>query len=243
MARHHVSSALKKWSASEIRMKIAELRSHLSADKSDLSICEEMSIDLNDFANLKNEMYRVEKIDLHGKSTDEVYVDYVLVQKGCIRDLNGAMEMFKATKQLNALVGAIRARSDIYDKIIQRGQEFGVLEKVPEKKMVIGGLLVAGLDNKELRAHIAKELNSLSEITKKYGDTDITGAPISMGAAAAAGVVVPAPLALPAPSSETIDAPAFSGKGRPKASIGGLSKAAGGKATAKKREMALPDSK
>lgn len=231
LSKRSSSSALKKWAAGEVRLKIAEMKSKLMSGITDLQIAEEMKLDVQDYNALKREMYESDKFELAGKNSEEVFIDYRLRQEGCIKDLEVMVNSFKVTKQYNAMVGAVRAKSDILDKIILRGQEFGVLEKVPERKMVIAGVMVAALSNDELRAAVAKETIGMAEVLKKYGDSDILGKPLKTAAEAAL-----LPTALP-PGEAIVEAapvyvPKFSETMKPKEAAGGLSKVAGGKATA-----------
>jgi hypothetical protein len=60
------------------------------------------------------------------------FVRYAAFQFGIIHKLQDACELFTAdpdSKQYNAMVSALRAQSDIYDKIIDKGITFGVISK------------------------------------------------------------------------------------------------------------------
>jgi hypothetical protein len=208
------SSAHERWTRGEYRRLIAELKAHLADGKTDLEAAEAMfKGDTKTYNILKRELYQQEKVDLHNKTTEEVFVDYVLRQEGCIRDLNQLIRDKEGTvRNSSTTVGAIRAKSDILDKIIERGQEFGILEKVPEKKQVIAGVMVAQLDNDALRQLITRELGGLQALVSRYGDDDMLG---NKGA-------------LDMPAEPT--SPKFSGEGKPKESVGGLKKAEGAKA-------------
>lgn len=226
------SVSFKKWGAHKLRQEIAKLKALLAGGSSDLDAEIEMGLDHVVYLALKREMYAQDKIDLHGKSTEEVFIDYRLAQEGCIKELNGMISKFETSRQYNAMVGAVRAKADIYDRIIARGQEFGVLEKVPEKKQVIAGVMVAGLDNNELRQTIAKLLVDVDGITKKYGAVDMLGNPVEVTAAlpATTGSSLVTASAVAAAAKEVASAPKFSGTGKPSKAASGLSKAAGGKA-------------
>jgi hypothetical protein len=208
------SNLTKRWGAEETRRRIAELQAHLGEGKDDLQIAEEMSLKTAEYNELKREMYTWETTDLNAKPMEEVYINYVLHQKQCIKDLDGMIREFRRTNQYNAMVGAVRAKSDILDKIIAKGQEFSILEKAPEKKQVIAGLMVANLDNEQLRAFITRELVGIDSLTKRYGDVDILGAPAPLA------TLPPATSALPASGNTVVP-------GRPSRAAGGLSKAAG----------------
>ena len=59
-------------------------------------------------------------------------------------------------------------------KIIKIGQEFGILEKKPEEKRLVAGVLVAQLSNDQLRQAITGAIGNLNEMVANFGDLDIT---------------------------------------------------------------------
>jgi hypothetical protein len=229
--------------ADQLRKMIAELKSHLAMGTPDIDIADEMGLDTDQYRLLKREMYNRERADL-GKTTEEFYIDWRLRQEGVIAELDAMVNYYTPRKvkveeggdntmlvdqfsgkrydgQPSAIVGALRAKSDILDKIVKVGQEFGILEKAPEKKVVIGGLAVANLSTEELRKTIVQAVVGLKQISARYGDTDVLGN------------ALPSPPALKAPA--VIDAhavvrpaaPKFTDKGKPKEATGGRAKAAG----------------
>ena len=222
--------AAKKWSVLELRLKVAELKAHLSTGMSEIQIAEEMGLDAPEYNELKREMYNADKLEMAGKNSEEVFIDYRLRQEGCIKDLETMVKEFTKSKQYNAMVGAIKAKSDIIDRIVARGQEFGVLEKVPEKKQIVAGVLVAGLSNEEIRARVAKQTVGMSEMLKKYGDGDILS--------------LPDPVKTLPPSTSTVTVepvkPAFNAGLKPKTTVGGAAKAIGGKAAVASKKILPP---
>lgn len=223
-------AADKRWGAPELRTLLATMRVHLMANKTDLAIQEEMSLDTGDYNALKSELYEQEKTDINDKSVEDVFIAFGHRMEGCINDLDEIIKDKKGTNP-NAVVGAVRAKADIINKIIDRGQEFGLIEKVPERKVVVAGLLVSKLDTKQLRKLISKQVGELGQIMDKYGDatmTELDPAP---------------PPALPpaSPEEEAKPSPAakatvtFGPLGKQGKAIGGIAKAAGGKATAHKK--------
>lgn len=126
------------------------------------------------FMKIKKALYDFEAERLAATPTEHTYVEYVLNQIGCIKDLTDLLKEAKKQNNSNAGVGAIRARSDIYDKIIRTGQEFGILEKKPEEKRVIAGILVAQLSNDQLRQAITGAIGNLNEMVATFGDLDLT---------------------------------------------------------------------
>jgi hypothetical protein len=241
--------------AAELRTLIAELKTHLALGESDLDIAEAMGLDADRYRSLKLQMYNRERTDL-GKTTEEFYIDYRLRQEGVIAELDRMVryytpqavkveeggdntmmaDQFSAQRyggQPSAIVGALRAKSDILDKIVKVGQEFGILEKIPEKKQVIGGFAIAQLSTEDLRRSIVEAVTGLKQLTARYGDTDVLGRPLVDALPAPA--VKDAELVPPAPA-----APNFAGKGKPKMAAAGLAKAAGARAVNRKKATSSP---
>lgn len=186
---------------------------------SDGEIAEGMSLSAAAYNELKRELFRQETAAIYAQSTEEVFLEYAWKQNQCVTDLDVMINGFKTTKQYNALVGAVRAKSDIIDKIVKTGQDMGVLERAPERKMILHGVAVANLDNNGLRKLIAQELSGLSAVMSRFGDQNIMGEPITVTAEPAA-----VPSAFPALPA----GPSFTGQGKPPEARGGKGKAAGG---------------
>lgn len=158
----------------KLRKAIAQLTEFYSAGATDEEAQELLGVTDAKFIKLKKALYDQETERLSTTPTEHVYVQYVINQIGCIRDLNELYKACKSQKNSNAGVGAIRARSEIFDKIIKTGQEFGVLEKKPEEKRIVAGVLVAQLSNVQLRQSITSALGDLNEMVSTFGNLDIT---------------------------------------------------------------------
>jgi hypothetical protein len=212
LKRAKSGSTLKKaFSAIELRTVLADIKRMIGEGKSDRMIAEELGLNAARYNELKRELFRQETADLYSKSTEDVYLEYKWQQNRCIEDLDRMIaDIDGDSKQQNALVGAIKARSEIIDKIVKVGQEMGVLERAPEKKLVIHGHAVAQLPDAELRKLIANELQGLQSIVSRYGERDMAG-----------NLITDAPQ-LPAP-------PAFNAQGKPGTSMGGAIKAEAGR--------------
>ena len=129
------------------------------------------------YNELKKELYRQEEASLQSKTTEDVYLEYKWAQEKCLEDLDNAIVAIPEN-QPNAVVGAIKAKSEILDKILKTGQDIGVIAKTPERKVIIHGHIVAQMSNKELRQTIAQETRMLASAVDKYGDVDMMGNPI-----------------------------------------------------------------
>lgn len=125
------------------------------------------------YRRLKEKMFLWEAERVRGKTTDRVYLEYVIEQRACIAELTEISRRFDKAGHYNAALGAIRTRSDILDKIIKLGQEFAILEKRPEEKRVIAGVVVAQLSDVQLKQAITVELAGLNKLVEAYGEGKI----------------------------------------------------------------------
>lgn len=169
----------KSYSAAELRSLLYEMKLRVMEGDTDEEIMQLLGINtVGKYNELKRELYRQETADLRNKTTEDVFLEYKWAQEKCMMDLDEAMKGIPEN-QPNALVGAIKAKSDIIDKILKTGQDIGVINKEPEKKLVIQGHVIAQMDNNSLRKLIAQETNSLADAIARYGDMDMDGNPIS----------------------------------------------------------------
>jgi hypothetical protein len=177
--RPAAGSALKKsgLSATEVRALLYELKLRLMAGDDHETIRSLLGVTVGRYNELKRELYRQEQAEISGKTTEDVFLEYKWAQEARLRELDDAIKVIPEN-QPNALVGAIKAKSDIIDKILKTGQDLGVINKEPERKVVIQGHVIAQLNNNDLRKLIVQETNSLAGLLDKYGDADMDDNPI-----------------------------------------------------------------
>lgn len=141
--------------------------------KLDAEIMDEMGVDAPTYSALKAAMFDAKADEIRSKPTEHVYVQYTIDQAQNIKDLTMMLEDFKSTKQYNAMVGAVRARAEIYNKLIEMGQSFGLIRKEPDKKEIIAGMFIADMTNRQLKTAITGELTDLNVLMRRYGDRSI----------------------------------------------------------------------
>jgi hypothetical protein len=78
-------------------------------------------------------------------------------------------------KTLGPVVGALRLKSDIYDRIIEKGQEFGVIQKAVEKKENVH--FIAELSSDDLREAIKEQWRKLARTSARTGNQSILELP------------------------------------------------------------------
>lgn len=166
-----VRSVCQRWSYVSglvLKDQIAAYVDGVQAGKQDRDIQAELELDKAAFAVVKQEALDTEVERLRGVTTEQIYVEYCLAQRGCIADLNTLLD--RENVQTTAYVGAVKARSEILDKMIKLGQDFGLISKEPDRKQIMAGLVVTQLSNEELRTAIADQLGALNSLVSGYGD-------------------------------------------------------------------------
>lgn len=194
----------------ELQEAIVTIYGLLARGKTDKQIMKRMGLAAEDYDALKAAMFDAKADELRTKPTEHVYVQYLLDQAENVRDLTSMVKEFHKTKQYNAMVGAVRVRAEIYDKLIARGQEFGLIRKTPERKEIVAGVLVAELSNDELKKAVVGELGMLDALTKRFGDGDLMA--LDLPAALHHGPALPAHSSQKIPKVKSKKAKANAGK-------------------------------
>lgn len=93
-----------------------------------------------------------------------IFAEYREQQLLCAKELEDIAASFKDSKQFSALVGAVKAKSDLLDKIIKVGQELGLVKRAAREINVHGAVDVRTLSVSELRIHLEKEVSGLRKL-------------------------------------------------------------------------------
>lgn len=157
------------------RFRVLEL---LMEGMTDNEVCREMKIGWDEYDRLRRGAIADKVGHVSSMSTEEVYVEYIIQQKSLMNELAKIASKADRARQYSALSSSIKMRSDIYDKIIKLGQEFGIIAKKPERKEIaIAGVVVNRMENDELRGTITQELVGLDKLIAAYGDKNIIDLP------------------------------------------------------------------
>jgi len=138
--------------------------------EADLALQADLELTNAAFSHLKENALANEIERIKSTTTEQTYVEYCLAQRGCIDDLNTLLDQYREAKNASAIVGAVKARSDIIDKMIKLGQDFGIIEKKPEEKRIVAGVVVTQLSNEDLKAAIAEQISNLNTLVTQYGN-------------------------------------------------------------------------
>ena len=145
--------------------------------ESDDSIMSTHHLDEETFQAAKKLMLENKGAEIRGKSREQHYVEYCMEQDHTMRVLDTLVNGLDSARQYNAVVGALRLRSEIIDKKVTKGFEFGVIRKEPERKEIIGGVIVADMTDDDLRKSIVTSVKSTAAMMKRFGEKDIMSLP------------------------------------------------------------------
>lgn len=147
----------------------AEIYGLMMEGDSDGEIIESLDITPQEYAIAKKFLLESKGSEEELLSSKERFAKYVIVQDRNTRALDDLIVNLDAKNQYNALVGAIRLRSDIADRVISTGQTLGVISKEPEKKMVFNGIAISEVNEKELKTGLVKAITSFGKMMRRYG--------------------------------------------------------------------------
>lgn len=145
--------------------------------KRDKYIQDQLGLDADQYAEACKFLLEHRSEQLREMPREHVYVEYVIDQKKNIKDLDSLIRNLDANSQYNALIGAIRLRSDIQNKILDRAQEFGLVKKEAEKRELIGGIALFDLGADDLRKKIVSHTKGLADVMRDYGEKSFLGLP------------------------------------------------------------------
>jgi len=146
---------------------------HIEEGRTDTWIMDRFGLMQREYFDIKHQATRKQVEVFRRRSTEEIYAEYVFQQAKCVRDLTDAAKEASAKKDIKALITAIKTRSDIYDKIIKTGQDFGIIERKAERREIALGVVLASLSDEDLRARISGELTGITDLMTKFGDKDL----------------------------------------------------------------------
>jgi len=140
------------------RVIVNDLKRLIGQNRTDDEIMEELGLSLNELRYYRKLMFKVGAEELRETSTEESYLDYCIRQRENLRELDKAIKNFQGSRQYNALVGAIKAKADILNDMVDKGQALGFLDKVPDRLQVLAGIQLKDMSSKQMRDQLEKYL-------------------------------------------------------------------------------------
>ena len=157
---------------------LARLRSYIAAGETDHNICVELDVRPSELKQLKKQLYEQESVELNARSTADTYIEYRLRMERICDDLDGVHNGATAARQFTAAMGALKAKAAIIDKVIDRGQDMGLVSRAAKKHEVIGGVAVAHLSDSDLLDKMREIHTTTQTSIEQYGEVSITDIPI-----------------------------------------------------------------
>lgn len=153
--------------------------------RADQEIRAEIGLSEDDYEALRNlALDRASEI-VKGRPAELQFLDYMIKQERCIRELNDAVKALLVTSheengatvtkinQAAAYVSAVRTKSEIHDRVVQWGKELGLL-KVESSGSIVPGVNVKDLSSEQLRSLIVREARNLDKLCNRFGEADIS---------------------------------------------------------------------
>lgn len=144
----------------------------LALSYNDFEICDYMDIKGHELSKLKKEIFYEEIVSSKSLTNEERFAQYKMQQMEIVKDCDVLIERFKDTTQVSALVSMLKTKADILDKIVQKGQEFGVIDKNPDKQqMLVGTIDLTDATIEQLESELLKtnaNINNVMKMTKEF---------------------------------------------------------------------------
>lgn len=148
----------------------ARIFERLAAGHTDADVRRELNLDPENYKFLRRLMLEKKAAELRDKPQDHAYIEYVLEQRGNIRALENVVKELRGSNQHNAMIGALRLKADLVDRILDRSQEFGLVKKAPDRKVITAGIMVQDLSNDDLIKAIDDQMETFRTLVGSYGE-------------------------------------------------------------------------
>lgn len=128
------------------------------------------------YPSLEKQMYQLFETDTKTKSPIKLFSEYVIRQSHLVRDLESLKDRTKKLSTAAAeqvTLGAIKAQSDVHDRVIRMGLDLKVLQRGKPGTFEFDGKQVADMSEKELSETAVKayrESKELKEQAASVGD-------------------------------------------------------------------------
>lgn len=146
----------------------------LIAGESEDAIMAALGMSAETYQEARKFMLDLRATEVRSKTREQVYVEYVIEQLGNKRLIDNLLGKLDDKRHYNAIVGAIRLRADLADRVLEQGFNLGVVKKQAERHEIVGGLAIGAMSSDDLRAAIREMVDGTSSmVTKSGGEVDI----------------------------------------------------------------------
>ncbi|MCK5019272.1 MAG: hypothetical protein KAS32_19590 [Candidatus Peribacteraceae bacterium] len=129
---------------------------------------ETLALAPGDYEPLLTRFYDQAESSFKSKSNLRIYLDYITRQAQFVRDLERCKLGLEKSNWKNAqgYVAAVKVQSEILDKLISQGQDLGLIKRIAERFVMIGGTDVRDMDLDSLNASIEAEILDVRKLQK-----------------------------------------------------------------------------
>jgi hypothetical protein len=147
----------------------ASIYSGLVEGQTEAEIIDELGVTAQHYAMAKKFLLVSKGDEEEGLSPKERFARYVIDQERNVTDLNDLVNNLNSKTQYSVIVGAIRMRAEIADRVISTGQTLGIISKEPERKVLLGGISISDMKDTDLRKGVIDAIGGLGKMIEKYG--------------------------------------------------------------------------
>lgn len=151
---------MKQTTKKEKSDRLLRVRSRVAAGKSDAEIAVDLGLAERDVFSLR-QLAMKQELDRYAGNTEEAFAGYAIFMAQRIDDLRKLHATLKKSKQGSAAVGAIKAQAELYDRILKRGEELGLITKVGDGSKARN---LIGMADEELAAELHGRLMTVRKM-------------------------------------------------------------------------------
>lgn len=167
--RRHDDDDDKKLSRKQKIALAASIYEGLVDGQTDAEIIDDLGITAQHYSAAKKFLLLSKGEEEENQTPKERFARYVIEQERNVTDLTDLVNNLNSKTQFSAIVGAIRIRTEILDKVISAGQTLGVIAKEPERRLLLGGISVTDMKDTDLRRGVLDAIGGLGKMIEKYG--------------------------------------------------------------------------
>lgn len=157
----------KQWGVKLWQVRIATVRAHLADGCTEFEVVQRTGWEIKEIRAIIEGMVVEEETTQHGAlnlKPGEAYLRYMLRMGQAVKDLDVLIKEGKGhgAKALHAMVGAVKAKVDIFERVLKMGQDMGLVQRAPKEHHHVAILL--NMEDKELRTELRGELKNLKRL-------------------------------------------------------------------------------
>ncbi|MFH1265013.1 MAG: hypothetical protein ABIK89_04755 [Planctomycetota bacterium] len=166
---------------------IARIQSRLAGDESVPDIARAEGVTVDDVLAIRSAILDDHRAAYCSRPDDEVYVEFLSRSRANVAQLEEVIPELREHKQGVAVVGAIKAKQAILERVLEIGQSMGFVKRVPRRHEI--AVLTANLTSHELREAALAEVQRIQALVASDRDLLDVSEPVA---------ALPAPVAVAA---------------------------------------------